>query len=160
MAKVPQSCLSKELMEKIYDFGKMNRDPKHRFDIDVVHSLANFQAILYHASLLNKLLGNPYPNPLSMDRWWNGTVLYNLAYGSMCPSETFLRENIAALDEEVLKIYSTIWKIFAENISEFSGLRRKAQKMPRRRKKKHSISSVPETLLEPINRFSVLQAVQ
>lgn len=163
MSKENTSNLSKQFCEKIYELSKMTRDPKHRFDIDVVHAFANFQAVLYHSTLLNKLLGNPYPQPMPMHKWWNGTMMYNLASGFLYKSEKDLRDNLVALDKDVLKTYVGIWNFAITNIPELSTLRKDAEKKRRKKKSADSQNGVnpnrdyTKLTSDLSNRFSILQ---
>ncbi len=169
MEKVNKSNLSQKFSDKIYELGKMIRDLKNRFDIDVVNALANFQGVLYHATLLNKLLGQPFPEPMSMNQWWNGTLMYNLASGFLFGSEKDLRENLITLDAGVFKAYIDTWNFVTGNIPEMANLRRDAEKKRRTKKKKcsnnHNCLDQPLTDLASTespsdlsNRFSILQS--
>ena len=73
-------------MLQLYELGRMSRDPKTNFDISVVHDLANLQCVLYHLSVLNKLLWNPFPNPIPIHQWWNGTRVTHFSFVVKCNS--------------------------------------------------------------------------
>lgn len=135
--------LAVPLSDKVYDLGRMLRDPKHHFDISVVHALANFQAVLYHASTLNRILGNVFPDPMPMNLWWNGTLMYNLAAGYVFASEADVRKKLLSLDENLLRCYEENYSILESAISAMNRLRLGSNigsRSKRRNKKKESQS--------------------
>ena len=72
---ISQAAKTKAI-ETLSRFRRTNVELK-KYTLDAVHMLANLQATLYHANVLNRLVDNKWTdfNPASM---FNGTLIFNL----------------------------------------------------------------------------------
>lgn len=68
-----------KVTDRLTRFKSANRDlnSKHSNNMEVVYSLNNLQAVLYHISVLNDFIGSPCQD-FDIITWWNGTSVFNI----------------------------------------------------------------------------------
>ena len=123
-----------------------------RCTMAVVYCLANLQAVLYHASVLSRLLNSEWQEFRAADMW-NGTLIYNIHHdlegyidlGNRC-------EAILHFDEVLLSCFQDLLDIFSPFIDQGSMLPNRAKT----RKNKRSKKSSKLFLQEVGNKFELL----
>ena len=126
------------------------------YDKTTVHSLANFQAILYFSEVLCKLQNSDFAGIVSM-KHWSGLKLFN-AIHQMSSSEEVLAKLSENDQERFVAIYS--------KLEEFASSRLNGKESPRKRKPRKKQDIIKQSNSSPAesddienvieNRFSVL----
>ena len=147
--------LTPESKEKFQDrckrFLKTNTNMK-RCTMTVVYSLANLQAVVYHASVLSRLLKTEWQEFKAADMW-NGTLIYNIHHDLECYTDLDNRcEAILHFDEVLVSVFHHLLDIFRPFINHGSLLPKAGSRNEKRVKKKK-----PKlTLQEMGNKFELL----
>ena len=140
-----------KFQERCRRFLKTNASMK-RCTMAVVYSLANLQAVVYHASVLSRLLNTEWQEFRAADMW-NGTLIYNIHHDLEGYSDLGNRcEAILHFDEVLVSCFHDLLNIFNPFIDLGSMLPRSGKA---RRKNKRKTGS--KLLLQEVgNKFELL----
>ena len=127
---------SKEkFQERSRRFLKTNTTPK-RCSMTVVYSLANLQAVVYHASVLSRLLKTEWQEFKAADMW-NGTLIYNIHHDLEGYNDLDNRcEAILHFDEILVSVFHHLLDIFRPFVNHGSLLPKASSRNEKRIKKK------------------------
>ena len=140
-----------KFQERCRRFLKTDTSMK-RCTMAVVYSLANLQAVLYHASVLSRLLSTEWQE-FRASVFWNGTLIYNIHHDLEGYSDSDNRcEAILHFDEILVSCFRELMKMFDPFIDLGSMLPGSGK--ARRKNKKKTGSKI--ILQEVGNKFELL----
>ena len=145
------NTLNPECREKFQErcrrFLKTNTSMK-RCTMAVIYSLANLQAVVYHASVLSRLVHTQWLE-FRADYIWNGTLIFNIHHDLEGYSDLDNRcEAILHFDEVLVSCFRDLLEIFKPFVT---------AKLPSKKKRKKKGKNGSELLLKEVgNKFELL----